>query len=222
MDRLRELELPDYPKRKPRLQVTGNIKTEPEFSPSFEKQELGFMFTSPEHSYVFQARIDGFTLSKLKPYVTWEPFVAEAMRLWKMYKAKLGACEVGRLAVRFVNRIDIPLPMDDLGKYLHTLPRMSQSMAERGCTGFILQLQIPQDDIGAVLNFREALVSPPEGIENLVSIVLDIDIFRDRDVPQNDDEIWAYFNEKLRQRKNEVFFEAITSETEQLFRAQEP
>jgi uncharacterized protein (TIGR04255 family) len=221
LEKLRQLRIEGYPKRKPRIEVSGKITSDPEVVAQITKQELGFVFSSPDHSYVLQARVDGFTLSRLKPYENWEPFSAEASQLWKQYRSVIGNCEVKRLAVRFVNRIDIPLPIDDLARYLHTRPQLSNGLQQRDLSGFMMQLQMPQEDIGAVLNFREAMVSPPPGIENVVSVVVDIDLYRDQKVPQDDDQIWAYFNTKLRARKNEVFFGSITADTEGLFHNQD-
>jgi uncharacterized protein (TIGR04255 family) len=60
----------------------------------------------------------------------------------------------------------------------------------------------------------EALIEPAK--PNVASIVLDIDLYRDTNPPQEDSEIWSFF-EILRERKNEVFEACITEKARELF-----
>ena len=46
--------------------------------------------------------------------------------------------------------------------------------------------------------------------------MLDIDIFSDQDVPDDEDAIWEFF-ERLHVRKNEVFESCITDTSRKLF-----
>ena len=77
-----------------------------------------------------------------------------------------------------------------------------------------MQLQIPHRDIAALLVLNMAMVPPAR--ENVVSIVLDLDIFRVDSVPQNEDELWLYF-EQLRIAKNKAFEACLTDATRELF-----
>ena len=45
----------------------------------------GLMLTSKDSGFVFQAQIDGFTLSRLRPYSTWNQLFDEAKKLWNVY-----------------------------------------------------------------------------------------------------------------------------------------
>ena len=68
----------------------------------------GFIFTSADKKQVFQARIDGFTFNRLKPYDKWETFRDEALRLWQLYR-ELVSPDIVRVALRYINKFDIPL-----------------------------------------------------------------------------------------------------------------
>lgn len=46
----------------------------------------GFLFTSEDKTQVFQARLDGFTFSRLRPYETWEALFEKAAKYWKLYR----------------------------------------------------------------------------------------------------------------------------------------
>jgi len=72
-------------------------------------KNIGFLLTSQDGKYIFQARLDGFTMSRLAPYENWEPFRDEARRLWNVYRAVAKPAKVTRLAVRFINRLDLAL-----------------------------------------------------------------------------------------------------------------
>jgi uncharacterized protein (TIGR04255 family) len=79
------------------------------------RQEIGVRFHSTDGKYVFQARRDGFTLSRLSPYENWASFRTEARRLWNLYRATARPTRVLRAALRYINRINIPLPYPAIG-----------------------------------------------------------------------------------------------------------
>jgi uncharacterized protein (TIGR04255 family) len=70
-----------------------------------------------------------------------------------------------------------------------------------------MQLQIPQPDLEATLIINET-IAPPTNPE-LVTIILDLDLFREHAWESHDKNIWQFL-EKLRLRKNEVFEASIT------------
>lgn len=58
--------------------------------------------------------------------------------------------------------------------------------------------------------------SVPSAREGAVSIILDVDLFRTADPPQDEDAVWEYF-ETLHQGKNDIFEACITPSTRELF-----
>jgi uncharacterized protein (TIGR04255 family) len=96
------------------------------------RQEIGVRFHSTDGKYVFQARRDGFTLSRLSPYENWASFRTEARRLWNLYRATARPTRVLRAALRYINRINIPLPLNDFSEYFRTFPEVS-----RGCLRWV-------------------------------------------------------------------------------------
>lgn len=175
---------------------------------------IGYLYTSTDEKRVFQARLDGFTMSRLAPYDRWEPFRNEARRLWDRYRSILKVRRVLRLAVRYVNRIDIPLPIDDLKSYLRTAPEVSSDLPQN-LAGYFMQLRIPLSDIHSTLVVNQAVVdsAKPES----VSIILDNDLYRTDEVPSTEEDMWDFF-EVLRVRKNAVFEACITDSSRELFR----
>ena len=176
-------------------------------------QHVGFLFRSIDGKQIHQARMNGFTMSRLAPYPRWEDFRPEARRLWDIYRSVAKPSKIMRVAVRYVNRIDIPVPFNDFEEYLRTVPVVSPDLPQ-GLSGYFMRLVMPLEDLMSSAIITETLVDPAS--PNVVSIVLDIDIFRAYELPSTENEIWALI-EQLRDAKNKVFEGCITDKARELF-----
>jgi uncharacterized protein (TIGR04255 family) len=206
--------LPEYPERK-RIRI-GHSRIQFGEKPVAETStsDAGLLVSNASKTHVLQTRVDGFIMSRLAPYEHWEPFRAEARRLWSAYREMTKPLRIERLAVRYVNRFDFPLPLIDLDDYLRTAPSVSPDMPF-SIAGYFMQLNIPQHDIGCTLLLNQTNIEPAR--PEVVSIVLDIDLFRDKELPQNEDDLWQLC-EVLRARKNKIFEACITERTRELIR----
>jgi uncharacterized protein (TIGR04255 family) len=101
----------------------------------------------------------------------------------------------------------------ELKHYLRTSPEISADLPQE-LSAYFMQLRLPQTDLGGAVVINQTIIPPPQ--PEMVSIVLDIDLFSDQNVPQSDEEIWCFF-ERLHLRKNEVFEARITDQTRSLF-----
>ena len=204
-----------YPRSNKIYQTEGTVTVQEGVPPSAtaQHQVLGFKFTSEGGKSIWQSRLDGFTFSQLAPYANWEPFRDEGRRLWRLFRARSAPVAVERLAVRYVNRIDIPTPSIDLKEYFRTSPEISPDLPQE-LAGYFMQLQLPQSDLVGQVLINQTIVPPPR--EDVVSVVLDIDLIRAEDVPNTEEAIWDFF-EKLHVRKNEIFEACITDKTRRLF-----
>jgi len=132
-----------YPTDGPIVEAVGTMEVKPGVSASASAQQrpLGFKFVSEDEKCVWQSRGNGFTFSRLAPYESWEPFSAEARRLWNVYRGAVNPKKVVRLAVRYVNRLDVPGSSVDLDEYFQTAPRISDGLPDN-LSGFFMQLRI--------------------------------------------------------------------------------
>lgn len=204
-----------YPEVKPLRTATGHLEVGKQVSTTATSKQIGYWFRSANGGHqIYQARLDGFTMSRLAPYERWQPFRDEARRLWNVYKAAVDPQRVVRLAVRYINRIDMPLPLDDFKDYLRTCPEVSGDLPQ-GLAGYFMRLQMPLDDIQSLCLLNEAIIEP--AAPNVVSVALDIDLFRTANLPDDDEAIWGVL-EQLRARKNSVFEACITDRARELFR----
>lgn len=212
--RARDTEEVSYPLVNKVVAAVGQMEVGGRTSASVRSEQIGHKFTTGDGKYIWQARMDGMTLSRLAPYESWGPFRDEARRLWSRYRDIVRPQQIERLAVRYINRIDIPAADKELADYLRTLPEVSADL-KHPLTGFFLQLRLSQHDLKAESIINETIVPPPE--PGLFSVVLDVDLFRSEEPPQSEEDVWAYF-EQLHVRKNEIFEACLTARARELFK----
>jgi uncharacterized protein (TIGR04255 family) len=203
-----------YPEKKKLFAFTAELRTGDEVSANATQLERGWALISVDKRQVFQAQVDGFTFSRLTPYETWESFRQEAFRLWQIYRAVNPRGAVTRIAVRYLNRLDLPLPLRDFKDYLHTVPEIGQDLPQ-SLSGFFMQLHIPIPDVFGTAIVTETLI-PPSSPE-VASVVLDINLARDHELPTDDADIWKLF-EDLHNYKNKVFEGCITDLTREMIK----
>jgi uncharacterized protein (TIGR04255 family) len=225
---VQELELTDspirtvYPDRKSirMIMFQGNVTIEmgqvPQLGMASRGDHIGFAFTSEDRQAVFQWRLNGFSHHKLKPYTDWKTFKASAASLWQEYCAVAHPEFVTRLGVRFVNLIEIPIPVLDFKDFLTTVPEIGDGVPQ-GLTGLFMRLELPDTDTGNVAIVTEAM-TPLAPESNNVGIIFDIDtVFQSTMNASNGTEMWAKLDQ-LRDLKNRVFFQSLTERTKERFR----
>jgi uncharacterized protein (TIGR04255 family) len=194
------------------------IKQEPG-KPAISNQtdlgNVGYRFTSAEGKYIFQSRKDGFTFSRLSPYLDWETFFAEASRVFVRYH-EIGRVEgVHRIAVRYINRI--LLPSEEVGDFsgFLTAPPPFPRDVPAFMAQFLTQVQVKDAD-----SLLEATVTQTiqkgQQTPGFVPLILDIDVFQSGNFP-TDPRVLLPQLIPLRAFKNRLFFASITEKAADLF-----
>lgn len=213
LKKVADAEQPAYPKQDEIFEAVGHMAIRPGGgSASVQQTLVGWKSISEDGKQIFQSRVNGFTYSRLAPYDRWEVFHDEAKRLWGSYRDCLNPNSVVRLAVRYINRIDIPGANVDLKQYFRTSPEIAPELPQH-LEGYFMQLRLPFPDISGNCVLNQTIVPPPH--EGVVSVVLDLDLFRGEDIPQDEQGIWTFFD-TLRDAKNRVFEACITDLTRSL------
>lgn len=200
----------DFPIILPCYKGIGALHYEPglSFKVDTSEHQSGFWFKSENSLQTFQATLEGFTFNRLAPYTSWEEFSATAKHLWTLYQELCQPLNVTRAAIRYINQIHIPAKgFVELKDYLYTLPEISAQLPQGALQSFFMQLQMPQPDLDATLIINETIA--PRTDPEFVTIILDLDLFREQVWESHDKNIWQFL-ERLRQRKNEVFEASIT------------
>jgi uncharacterized protein (TIGR04255 family) len=202
-----------YPRKKGRVQVQGQFSVGNQLGASATQTQTGFLFETEDGKQIIQARVDGFTFSRLKPYGNWADLRDEARRLWQIYREAVNPVSIVRVAVRYINQIDIPSQSVDYKHYFRTTPEVSPVLPQ-ALSSFFMQLQFPQIDFGGALILTQAAL--PAVNPQVASVILDLDVFKEQTKLVSDDDVWELL-ETLRNRKNEFFEGCITDRTRELF-----
>ena len=184
------------------LQESGSISndTKSEFK--------GVIFSNKNSQKQVQYRNDGFSLNFLSPYSNWNEFFNEAVELWNIYVSILKPTKVNRIALKYINKIDIPLPINNFQDYVTNMPPIPKSLPQM-YNHFFMQIQVPCEDSRYSAVITETMETPTNKI---IPFILDIDVFKN---VENDFEI-NDFN-YLRDVKNIIFEDFITDNTRKLF-----
>jgi len=207
----------EYPVKTTRqhVELRGSLDVEGEVGATAKRAFGGYFFHNAGNTDIVGVRVDGFSFSRLAPYQTWDSMSKEAGRLWAAFRSIIGESVSTRVALRFINQLDIPSRIVDFKDYLTTSPEVGSALPQ-GISGYMMQLQIPQGSIDgheAMLILNQAMVPPPN--DETVSIILDIDVFVEGLNISDDTKLWPLI-ESLRDRKNAIFEGCITDKTRQL------
>jgi uncharacterized protein (TIGR04255 family) len=150
----------------------------------------------------------------LRPYTRWEEVFAEARKLWGIYATETKSLLVTRLAVRYINSIEIPSKTFNYDDYFTAAPRIPPALPQ-DLANFFTRLVIPFPDREAIAIITETPLAKPDPINTV--IILDIVVSKEVNLTPGDEKVYEILR-TLREIKNEVFFSSITEKTKELFR----
>ena len=179
---------------------------------SVDKGPLGVRLTSEDGKHIVQLRVDGFTFSRLPQYLAWEQMRAEAVAVWKYYLESTRPEKVTRTAVRYINVMNLPLPITDFKEYMTAPPEVPAALPQ-AVASFLSRVVIVDTASGTAAIVTQALET---ALGDKAPVVLDIDAFKEFEVAGDSDSVWGTL-EILRDFKNRIFFESITEKTAELF-----
>lgn len=173
--------------------------------------QTGFVFITPDQTRHVQVRMDGFTLNVLSPYEKWEIHFEKFIRLWEKYNELFSPNDIIRIASRFINKINLPLPIEDFKQYVLNVPSIPQCLPQK-ISNFFMQTQVSKNENIYVI-ITEALEAETN---NELPFIIDIDVFQEKNLSKDIKSLISNFNE-IRKTKNEVFENCITEKTRKLF-----
>lgn len=166
---------------------------------------IGVRLENADASRVVQMRLNGFTFSILKRYVSWDEFVTEAKVHWSKYLLATDLRLLSRVALRYINVIELPLIEVSFDDYLTAAPQVPPGLPQ-GISSFLQRVVVPFPTSGLTAIVTQALEPPtPTG----VPVILDIDVFSEQTVSTTADELWMLLS-GLRKAKNDIFFSYVT------------
>lgn len=179
-----------------------------------ETSIIGARLHSENGKYVAQFSMEGFSLSRLEPYESWETLIAEAKRVWEIYRICLKPTRIHRTAARFINNLRLPIPPGvRFERFLTGLPSMPADFPQ-SVMSFLQRFVVYDEQTGATAILTQALdrITTPEPLP----VILDIDVFRETKFSCDSLDVWDYLTE-LRKLKNRYFFGLLTEPAMELY-----
>lgn len=212
---LEEQPNPKYPKVQKRWSILGQFgfKEGEPIAAATEKSLHGYFVKTEDEKEIAQFRLDGFTYNRLAPYTSWKDIYPKAIGMWKRYVALASPTLITRLAARYINRLELPVPVELFTDtdYLRA-PPVVPGDTPRAVRRFLTRLTI-HEETGASAHITQSLEEPAD--PKFTTIILDIDAFKEVEIEIGDpklEETW----EILHDLKNMIFFDSITERTADL------
>jgi uncharacterized protein (TIGR04255 family) len=184
--------------------------------PNVKAEWMGRKLSSLDRADVTFLRRSAFVISRLAPYPGWETFRMRMAEAWQAQKRSSGSLEVARIGLRYVNRIDIPVregEVVDIQNYLNFVPQ-SPAVFKSPMLGYLVQVQRPLGVDECAFNLVSSAVPSP--LINTASFSLDLDVYREVNIPKRDEDIWPLVD-RMRVHKNFVFEACVTDRARELF-----
>lgn len=157
----------------------------------------------------------------LAPYPGWDDFIGGARLVFDTLRDKLGYKEVSSIGLRYVNRIDVPLKDDGPPLLPTDYLLVGVALPPNGITTSlrafqtVAEVEINHDQLFA----RVTAATAVEALIRHASLLFDIDVIAQVDLPKKSDEFWALVG-RMRDAKNSIFESGVTDAARQLFGAQ--
>lgn len=200
-----------FPKMEPRRMAQALIKVDAQrFQPPVV-QDLGmqgYFFKAADERMVAQFRVDGFTFNWLRPYTSWQELFPLVLELWQRYSAVAQPEGIIRLALRYINRIPLPLGEISFETYLRSAPVIPSELPQF-VSNFLTRLTIHDRDMDIAAHITQALEVKVS--ERQQAVILDIDTFKESSFATDALAVEETFH-RLRDFKNRIFFSSLTEE----------
>jgi uncharacterized protein (TIGR04255 family) len=174
---------------------------------------IGVRFESGDGKKVVQLTNQGIGISRLQPYESWADLRSLSLDIWTRLLPIVKPKLVKRVALRYINRIDVPANDIRLEEYLKVYATIPQEFPAEPHS-FLARVQAILKESNGQLILNQALVKPTR--PEVVSVVLDVDVFVQKDFDVESAKIWEVLD-TLRVEKNRVFEASITDKSREMF-----
>lgn len=208
--------LPDYPKVESFRNYETKVKLALKNNKNGDEQEPyvqdigweGLILRTQDELNIAHFNRGGFTFSRLAPYLSWEHFYTEALRLWAVYVNISKCSDIGRLGLRFINKIITPTENIDMDKYFREGPQPPKGM-NIPFIKFLHHNTLLVEEYQYKINIIKT-IQHNQGVDKKgLGIIVDVDVFYEQQFKNKKEIVDIKFNE-MRYLKNKTFFGTIT------------
>ena len=173
-------------------------------------------FVSPDDKQIVQYRPAGFSFNRLAPYSTFDDYLPEIARCWRLFVGDARPVMTRAVRMRYINRFELPLKDGKvkLSDYLKVAPRVVDE-ARLELAGFFNQISVVEPNTG---NQANIVFATQEISGERLALIFDIEASKQVDLEPSD---WATISstlESLRLLKNLIFGNSLTKKCLNLFR----
>ncbi len=183
-------------------------------SRGFQKGDEGHRLESNDAEWIVMLYPGQLAFVRLAPYTGWDSFLGAFQDVWKIFKGAAGSRRLTRLAVRYINRIDIPLKPGtetiDIADYLNLGVNTPEGMVVDGYEA-VLGMNLDENTKAVV---RTATQAP--AVSKTAALLLDVDLSVHNALPAKDEDMYKRLS-WLRDQKNDLFEKFTTDESKELF-----
>jgi uncharacterized protein (TIGR04255 family) len=172
---------------------------------------------TPESAAVVQIGDHVFDVATGAPYAGWHELFERFVEDWAVAKRVWKYRPIQRIGMRYINRLDLEPNEGGLVDYEDYL-NLRINLPERfpPTTAYELGFQSTIEAIKCGVTVQSGTV--PAAVPGKLSFSLDIDVWRQVDVPQKDNDVLELLG-KMRDAKNQLFETFITDKARDLFNA---
>lgn len=174
----------------------------------------GIRIANADRTAYAQFRPDGFTLNNVKVYMGGDVLIDRALALWDLVVKHATPDVVSRVALRYINRLELPLKRGDEFKLYLTSPPELPEGAPQLVSQFLSRV-VGHDAQRQATAVVVQQLKEQQG-DQAVSITLDVDVFRSGSFPVDSTALREILG-SLRLLKNETFFSLLTDEAVGLY-----
>ena len=173
----------------------------------------GYQFSSSNRRFAFQILRTGLIFSQIGHYESWELFTDEAKKIWDIYLGAIGTVSLVQYAVRYVNKIHIPLgePSEDyIRLHISVPPDLPQAIFNP-----YLRLAFLLSEPNGVLTHQQGIL--PHEKDGFASTLLDNEFL----YPAHElapESLWTAID-LVRTTKDYYFFKMLTDKMKETFDA---
>lgn len=178
-------------------------------------KSTGYKLNSDNQTDIVSISQNALAVARLAPYLGWDTLHKQFITAWKSWKKVAKTKPISRIGVRYINRIDILRGENgiNLEDYLTFCPK-TPDFGNFPITEYLIQVTQQTNESWFTTITSRAIPSP---LVNCMSLLLDIDVFRIKDIPLKDEDLWVVISE-AHTIKNTVFQNCITQKTEEIFK----
>ncbi|MEO0457147.1 MAG: TIGR04255 family protein [Cyanobacteria bacterium P01_A01_bin.114] len=209
--------LPEYPTRQTQYAAEFSALSRVDGSSQIahRNQWNGFRLQTIDGRYVVQFAPANVVFSRLEPYEGWREFQRKAMEVWDIFLELAKPTEIGRLGVRFINRISL-IDNESPAEYLQKV-QPPPSGIDLPTESFFYQDTYQVPGYPYRINWGRTVQPQQPDPQQGKTLLVDIDVFTVKSL-SIDRELLIKRLTEMRWLKNKFFFSCITDKALEQFR----